>query len=132
MRIVLDTNVIVAGLMNAHGAPGSILNAVLDRRVSFVVDDRILFEYRDVLRRPKFRFDLQYVESLLDYIEHRCEKVTAGPTKTGFTGPGDVAFYEVALAGDADYLVTGNLRHFPARSYIVSPVAFVSKMHANE
>lgn len=129
MRIVLDTNVIVAGLLNAHGAPGSVVNSVLDGRVSVLVDDRILFEYRDVLRRPKFHFGPQYVASILDFLEHAGEKVTASPTSADVADPDDVAFYEVAIAGDADYLVTGNLLHFPQKSYIVSPASFVSLLH---
>lgn len=126
MRIVLDTNVLVAGMLNAHGSPGSVLNSVLDGRVSVIVDERILFEYRDVLHRPKFRFDSQYVEAILDYLEHASEKVTAVPTDAVVSDPDDVPFYEVAIAGDADYLVTGNLRHFPEKPYIVAPATFVS------
>lgn len=130
MRLVLDTNVVVAGLLNPHGAPGSIMNAVLGGRVSVIVDDRVLFEYRDVLSRPKFGFDHQYVESLLDYLEHTSERVTVSPIDNTVADPDDVAFYEVAIAGDADFLITGNLKHFPAKPYIVSPAAFVAKMRA--
>ena len=56
MKIVLDTNVLVSGVLKPHSIPGSILHGVLDERVTVLVDDRTPFEYRDVLERPKFSF----------------------------------------------------------------------------
>lgn len=125
MRIVLDTNVLISGILNPHGAPGSILNAVLNEEVTVLVDDRILSEYRDVLLRPKFRFPEDYVESVLEFLECGLPPITAGPTSAAIPDSDDIPFYEVAIAGDADYLVTGNDKHFPAGQLIVSPRTFL-------
>ena len=65
VRIVLDTNVLISGVLTPHAAPGSVVNSVLDYRVTVLVDDRILFEYRDVLKRPRFASPLNYVQALL-------------------------------------------------------------------
>ncbi|TVQ28561.1 MAG: putative toxin-antitoxin system toxin component, PIN family [Spirochaetaceae bacterium] len=125
MRIVLDTNVLISGILNPREAPGSVLNAVLDGMVTVLVDDRILFECRDVLFRPKFGFPADYVRSVLDFLEHETDYVTARPARETIPDPGDLPFYEVAVSGAADYLVTGNARHFPEMKFVVSPGAFL-------
>jgi uncharacterized protein len=125
VRIVLDTNVLVSGILNPHGAPGSILNAVLNEEVTVLIDDRILSEYRDVLLRSKFGFPGDYVESILEFLEYGSPSITAGPTSAAISDSDDISFYEVAIAGTADYLITGNDKHFPARQFIVSPRTFL-------
>jgi len=53
---VLDTNVIVSGLISPLGPPGRIVDALLARKLLIAVDDRILQEYREDMGRPKFLF----------------------------------------------------------------------------
>ena len=53
MRIVLDTNVLVSGLLNPNGTPGRILDLILGRYLTLLYDDRIIGEYSDVLARPQ-------------------------------------------------------------------------------
>ncbi|TVR61653.1 MAG: putative toxin-antitoxin system toxin component, PIN family [Spirochaetaceae bacterium] len=125
MRIVLDTNVLVSALLNPNGVPASIVNVILDDTVTILVDDRILLEYREVLRRPKFAFPRDALHPLLEFFEHHSEYVSAGPAPVSINDPGDVPFYEVAVAADADFLVTGNTRHFPEKHWIVSPGRFI-------
>ncbi len=52
MRIVVDTNVLVSGLINADGPPGLVVNRVLSRSVIALYDSRMLAEYREVPRAP--------------------------------------------------------------------------------
>jgi putative PIN family toxin of toxin-antitoxin system len=54
MKVVIDTNVIVSALMNANGTPAKILALVLNGKVKIVYDNRIIFEYIDVLSRKDF------------------------------------------------------------------------------
>ncbi len=132
MRIVLDTNVLLSGILTPHGAPGSVVNAVLDNRFTVLLDDCILLEYRDVLKRPRFAFPSHYVQALLEFFEHHGEHVIAGPRAFGVADPADLPFYEVAIAGAADYLVTGNDKHFPQEPLVVSPKAFVDLLRSRE
>ena len=60
MRIVLDTNVLVSGLLNPDGAPGRLLDLILGGRLQILYDDRILGEYSDVLARPQFGFRQEF------------------------------------------------------------------------
>ncbi len=115
MRIVLDTNVLVSALLSPNGASAAVLQLILAGRVVLCFDARILSEYREVLRRPKFDFDPQLVDELLEFLESEGELVASVPLRFTLPDPDDAMFLEVATAGEADHVVTGNLKHFPAR-----------------
>ena len=112
MRIVLDTNVVVSGLLNPDGSPGRVVDLFLAGEVVLIVDDRILAEYRAVLRRPKFGFAEADVSDFLDLVEAAAERVTAPPVALALPDEADRPFIEVAIASGADSIVTGNARHF--------------------
>ena len=115
MRIVLDTNVLVSALLSPFGPPGEILRLVTSAVVQTCHDARILGEYRQVLSRQAFRFRPMQVELLLQQIETDGVPVAASRLPERLPDPDDEAFLEVAIAGDARFLVTGNLKHFPKR-----------------
>ncbi len=116
MRIVLDTNVLVSGLLSPFGPPAEIVRLVSAGSLTLCLDARILTEYAEVLARPRFSFDPDAVSALLDYIDDRGQNVAAAPLDTRLPDPDDEPFLEIALACGADCLVTGNLRHFPAEA----------------
>jgi len=115
MRVVIDTNVMVSGVLNPHGPPGRIVNALLSETVTVLHDDRILSEYREVLLQPTFRFPLADVDVLLDFVESAGEHVSAQPLSLVLPDPNDLPFLEVATSGRADALITGNIKHFRPR-----------------
>lgn len=129
MRIVLDTNVLVAGLLNPDGSPGRVVDLFLAGELTLLVDDRILAEYRDVLRRPKFGFDHADVADLLDHVEASSVRVMASPLGISLPDKGDLPFVEVGFAGEAECLVTGNVRDFKlpdkAPMRVETPAEFV-------
>jgi putative PIN family toxin of toxin-antitoxin system len=129
LRIVLDTNVLVSGLLSPFGPPGEIVRMVSAGTIRLCVDARLAAEYEQVLLRPRFGFDPDGVASLVDYIDTTGRKAASVPLRMRLPDPDDEAFLEVAIACDADYLVTGNLVHFPSEAgagvSIVSPAAFV-------
>ena len=129
MKVVLDTNVVVSGLISPFGAPGEIVRMVASGALELCYDARVLSEYRSVLLRQKFSLDQAHVEDLLDQIE-ACGHVTAGKLLTErLSDSDDEPFLEVALGGEAHYLVTGNLKHYPAEKRqgmrVVSPTEFL-------
>ena len=113
MKIVLDTNVLVAGLLSPFGPCAGIMRMLSSGDLTLYFDSRILSEYGDVLRRSKFRFQIDKVVALLDHIEHRGQIVASSPLSDLLPDPGDQPFLEVAVAGQAVCLVTGNHAHFP-------------------
>ena len=113
MKIVLDTNVLVAGLLSPFGPCGDIVRMVSSGSLTLCVDARILSEYHEVLRRPKFQFEEDKVVAILDYIEHHGQIVASSPLSTSLPDPDDEPFLQVALSGGIECLVTGNHAHFP-------------------
>ena len=113
MHIVLDTNVLVSGLLNPDGAPGRILDWILAGQLHILYDDRTLAEYSDVLACPKFGFSSDLARAVVGYLRLSGKSVTARPLPEGLLpDPGDYPFAEVAHSGKADALVTGNREHF--------------------
>lgn len=116
MRVVLDTNVLVAGLLSALGPPGWIVEAVLAGELEPVFDASIREEYEEVMRRPEFGFAAARVDEILASIDQVGFVVTAAePWPERLPDPDDAPFLAVAAASGS-VLVTGNMRHFPARA----------------
>lgn len=125
---VIDTNVIVSALLskNSHSSTTIIYEAILDGLLIPVYNDDILNEYIDVLSRKKFPFakeDIQYIEFLLTHIGIKMDRTKAN--KEIFPDQKDVVFYEVALSKEDAYLVTGNIKHFPKKPFVVTPAEMV-------
>jgi putative PIN family toxin of toxin-antitoxin system len=115
LNIVLDTNVLVAGLLSPFGTCGEIVRMVSSGEPALCFDARILSEYDEVLKRPKFRFEPDKVDALLDFIVNRGKAVATSPLPEPLPDPDDEPFLAVAIAGQVTCLVTGNKAHFPAR-----------------
>lgn len=134
MRIVLDTNVLVSGLLSPFGPPGEIVRMVSSGAIVLCLDARIFSEYDEVLARDRFGFDPDAVAALLDYIDFCAEVVAAQPLVERLPDPDDEPFLEVALACGADCLVTGNLVHFPpdarAGATVLTPAEFVKMLRS--
>lgn len=128
MKAVVDTNVLVSGLLSPYGPPGEIVRMVSSGALLLCFDARIISEYSQVLNRPKFPFRKEEVESLLEQIQARGSVVASEPLTRRLSDPHDEAFLEAAVAGKVGMLVTGNLRHFPSSFQhvkIVSPSVFL-------
>ena len=127
--IVIDTNVLVAGLLSPFGACGEIVRMLSAGELTLSFDARILLEYHEVLRRPRFMFDEEKVAAFLDYIVHRGRTVAPSPLSHSLPDPDDEPFLEVAIASQAACLVTGNQKHFPVErchgAKVFSPKEFL-------
>lgn len=134
MRVVLDTNVLVSALLSPHGSPAQVLQLIVASKAMFCYDARILDEYRQVLRQPKFSFDRHHVDELLDFLENAGQVVACTPLRSALPDTNDHPFLEAAQAGHADFLITGNLRHFPAKLRsgitVVAPAEFLQAFTA--
>jgi putative PIN family toxin of toxin-antitoxin system len=129
MIIVLDTNVLISGILKPYSNAATILRLVTDGAVQLAYDLRILSEYRDVLKRPKFNFAQENVEEFLEQIEREGLLVSVKPLGFHLPDADDEPFLEVALSGRVNAIITGNKRHFPRREYegvkILSPAEFL-------
>ena len=114
--VVLDTNVLVSAMLKPGGAEAFITKLALAGSIQVFVTASILDEYDEVLGRSKFKhIEVAVIEKLLAQI--RSSSILVNPTKTLAVSPdeSDNRFLECAEAANADYLVTGNKRHFPLR-----------------
>lgn len=111
--VVLDTNVVVSAHLKEHGFERFVLDLALARKLSLYVSVEILEEYRGVLARDKFRLDPKKVAGSLQLIEQAARRVRSERKLTVAKDPDDNKFLECAAEAQADYLVTGNKRHFP-------------------
>ena len=129
MRVVVDTNVLVAGLLSPFGRPGEVVRMIVAGSLSLLYDARIMAEYAQVLKRPKFSLNPEHIEALLDQVKAEGVIVASDPLFVRLPDMEDEAFLEVALAGHAQCLITGNLRHFPATARqgmrILAPAEFL-------
>lgn len=113
ITVVLDTNVVVSAFLNDDGWEAAVLDLVLNRRLALLVSEPILAEYTQVLYRRKLGFDPTQVEHALTHIRQIAKLVTPKHTVSVSRDDPDNRFLECAEAGSADFLVTGNTRHFP-------------------
>ena len=131
MIIVADTNVIVSALIKPFSDSAQILNMVLSGKVRLAYDTRIITEYEEVLKRDKFGFDFDHIDSIMIQIKEEGVLVVSLPVDENLPDKDDLPFIEAALSGNADFIVTGNKKHFPKAQYknvrVVSPSEFLEK-----
>ena len=132
---VIDTNVLVSALLKEGSAPWEVLQETLGGIIIPLVNDDILDEYGEVLSRAKFGFTKQAVNDLLAELSKRAVFVNPARTEDILPDPDDAVFYEVVMtvqdSSDA-YLVTGNLKHFPIKPFIVTPRQMLDLIQKNK
>ena len=125
---VIDTNVIVSALLsgNLESNPVKVFRAIVQEQIVPLYNDEILEEYRCVLSRPKFHLDLPLIDTVIKAIITDGLNIDMTPAADiNFPDPKDIVFYEVALSVEDSYLVTGNIRHFPVKPFVVTPAEIV-------
>ena len=129
MNVVIDTNVIVSGILRPFSPSGDVVRMIATGDIVLCLDGRLLAEYSEVLRRPRFMFDPELVSALLDLIERDGAFASSTPLAAELPDADDRPFIEVAIAADAQCLVTGNRKHFPAEACrgirVMAPKQFV-------
>ena len=127
---VVDTNVLVAALLSKRNdsATVRVIRAMIAGEFIPLYHADILAEYEDVLHRKK-KYDLSEnaVQTILNAIRNYGIEVFPKPTGEIFVDEDDIIFYEVAMEkrDDNAYLVTGNLKHYPLRDFVVTPAEMV-------
>ncbi|MDR2650655.1 MAG: putative toxin-antitoxin system toxin component, PIN family [Clostridiales bacterium] len=124
LRAVLDTNILVSGLLSPRGNPAQVLNALRLRQFYLFYSNAVIDEYQEVLVRSKFGFPSADVDDLVESILSLGYPVIPVVSVVYLPDEDDRAFYDTALSS-ASYLVTGNLKHYPDENWIISPVAFI-------
>ena len=121
---IIDTNVLVSAMMKPQSVPGQVVKESLNGQIIPVVNWEIMDEYKKVLRRLKFGFDPRDVSVLLKELEKRAVYCDASTIEDLMPDPKDIVCYAVTMEKRQDqeaYLVTGNIKHFPEKPFVVTP-----------
>lgn len=121
---VIDTNVLVSSLIAPKSVPSQIINLVENGTIIPLLNYEIINEYIEVLWRNKFGFYKKDIEKILSEFRARGIYLNRRQSLEEFIDSDDIVFYEIVLSArctmDA-YLVTGNIKHYPIRNYVVTP-----------
>ncbi|MCD7981758.1 MAG: putative toxin-antitoxin system toxin component, PIN family [Clostridiales bacterium] len=133
---VIDTNVIIAALLtkNSDAATLRVLRAVLDGSITPLYHQDILSEYDKVFHRKKFHLKEDTIQLVITAIKQYGLEVHPQPTGEIFSDMDDLIFYEVAMEkrNDGAWLVTGNQKHYPVRSFIVTPAEMMEILESGK
>jgi putative PIN family toxin of toxin-antitoxin system len=113
LRLVIDTNILVSAALKPAGLQRTVFVLAITKPARLYISEAILAEYRDVLARREFKIRRGLRQQLLQLIRNRAQVVTPSRALQIAKDPDDNKFLECADAARADYLVTGNQRHFP-------------------
>jgi putative PIN family toxin of toxin-antitoxin system len=113
VRVVLDTNILISACWTPGGLEARTVEMALTGALTACVSPAVWAEYREVLLRDKFAAFRQQVSELLTALETRLHHVDPVAPVSGAFDEDDNRFLECASAGSAEYLITGNLKHYP-------------------
>lgn len=128
IRVVIDTNVVVSAALTRAGLPAAVMDLVADGQIVACFSPAILEEYREVLSRARIGIDLAQAELLLELLSSVGVLVHPVAALNITPDPDDDMFIECAEEAGADFLITGNSRHFPHQyktTEILTPRAFM-------
>ena len=132
LRAVIDTNVIVSAALTPDGHPDLVVRLALASGFQLVASNQILLEYTEVLTRPAFRLPLNAVRELISALRARALVVAPDEIAKGIcSDPDDTFVLGTAVAGKADYIITGNVKHFPSSHKgvaVITPRAFLVRV----
>ena len=129
MKIVIDCNVLIsAGFKD--GVCRALLRKVLEKEEIYLSREVIL-EYLLVLRREKFKAYQPCLEKLVELIAETSSIIEPKLSRCDLPDPSDKKYIDLAISADANFLITGNLIHFPEKKYekteIISPREFIDR-----
>jgi putative PIN family toxin of toxin-antitoxin system len=129
LRLVIDTNVLVSAAIKPAGLQRTVFLIAISKPARLYVSHRILEEHSEVLARPELRIRKGLRLQLLQLIKNHSHTVVPTRRLEATSDPADNIFLECADAARADYLVTGNQKHFPRfwkKTKVITPREFVS------
>lgn len=135
MFVVIDTNIIVSALLSSKNdsATVQVMEKVFRQEIKPVYSKEIFAEYTNVLNRLKFHFSRELVEYMLSAIKQF--GILKEPKETVMVvlpDMKDVPFYRLILDSEDTYLVTGNIKHFPQESRIITARQLIDILNSTD
>lgn len=128
IHAVIDTNVLVSALItkNPEAATAKVVRLLLEQDFVPLYDADIIAEYKDVLHRPKFPILKETADALISFIIENGVESSRVNYAESMPDEDDRVFYEISLSEEDSFLVTGNLKHYPASPRVITPSAFIA------
>ena len=129
LRLVIDTNVVISAALKPAGLQRTVFLLAITKPARWYISDPILKEYAEVLARPELQIRRGLRQQFLQLISDHSYLVAPTRHLEVTPDPDDNIFLECADAARADYLVTGNQKHFPRfwkNTKIITPREFIS------
>jgi putative PIN family toxin of toxin-antitoxin system len=129
LRLVIDTNVIISAAIKPESLQRTTFLLAITKPARLYVSRPILEEYAEVLSRPELHIRKGLRQQLLQHIKNHSHIVTPSHRLEVAGDPDDNMFLECADSAKADYLVTGNQKHFPIfwkKTKVITPREFIS------
>ena len=121
---VIDTNVVVSSMLKKESVPWLIMNMVDENTIIPLLNQDILNEYIEVITRNKFNFSEASISEIVSRIKEKAIFIEREQTLEDFIDKDDIVFFEIVMSARSTmdaYLITGNMKHYPIRSYVVTP-----------
>ena len=129
MDIVIDTNIVISAALSLLGNPAGVIRLVRDNEDIKLFYNAVIFaEYKKVLAYPHLNLPAAEQEKALEAIKE-IGVILEPTTKSNIAliDESDRIFYDTAKARNA-YLITGNIKHYPAEPFILTPTQFINLM----
>jgi uncharacterized protein len=129
LRLVVDTNVVVSAALKPDGLQRTVLLLAITKPARLYITDAIMAEYREVPARPRINIRKGLQQQMLQLIRRHSYALKSARPLQVTSDPDDNKFLECADAARADYLVTGNQRHFPKfwkKTKVITSREFIS------
>ena len=135
MRVVLDTNVLVSRFLSPLGNPAAIFQSFQDEVFELILSEPILAEFQEVMRYNRLRrlhglTDAEIAVAAEDFAEFATMIEPTEPLSVVLDDPEDDKFFEAAVTGQAEVIVSGDHHLLELRTYrgirVVTPAAFLA------
>ena len=133
--VVVDTNVLISAMIKKDSVPYKVIDLAFKGKIIPLIHEEILAEYERVANRKKFKFLDYVIDFFINGMKNNGKFIDAKDFDEELPDPNDKIFYCVLMTAREDldaYLVTGNLKHFPKRIFIVTPRELLDILESDE
>ena len=133
LKVIFDTNVIVSSLIttNELSPVSKVMELFYDDKINVYYSDEIMSEYIEVLNRDKFKFNKEDINYIISFFKENATKINVSHKNVSFLDKKDLPFYEIVIDKNINNgkLITGNIKHFPIKPFILTPAEFINKYY---
>ena len=129
LNVVVDTNIVISAAISSLGNPAKIMDLVFDEKIQAYYSPPILAEYKKVLARKRLNIAPEVQSDIIEAIKQAGVSIEPSASNIPMLDESDRVFYDTALESGA-ILITGNIKHYPTESFVMTPASFIEMYNA--